>query len=321
MFARTGASVGKTYLHKDDDADVYFAGFLIRARFSDEHSPEFIYQNTLTDKYNIFIKVMSQRSGQPGVNAQEYSSYSLWIPVIEEQQKLGNFFRTLDDTITLHKRKLNGLKELKRGYLQLMFPQVGERVPRMRFAGFTGDWQVRQLGEHIDDYIEKTTIQNQYPVLTSSQQQGIVFQENYFANRQVTTENNIGYFVLPRGYFTYRSRSDNGVFKINRNDIIGKGIISYFYPVFKIKDGDSDFFLQLFDSSLDKQIAIEAEGTGQRVLSLRKFKGIEVITPEIKEQITIGNFFRNIDEQIAVQQQKLDKMKQLKAAYLKKLFV
>ena len=70
------------------------------------------------------------------------------------------------------------------------------KVPQIRFKGFTDDWEQRKLGDVIEDYVEKTTIQNQYPVLTSSQQYGIVLQEDYFANRQVTTDNNIGYFVL-----------------------------------------------------------------------------------------------------------------------------
>ncbi|HEM3694548.1 TPA: restriction endonuclease subunit S, partial [Streptococcus suis] len=149
--------------------------------------------------------------------------------------------------------------------------KTNNNIPAFRFQGFEDDWEEVKLGECIEDYVEKTTKQNQYPVLTSSQNQGIIFQENYFANRQVTTENNIGYFVLPRGYFTYRSRSDNGKFRFNRNDLIDKGIISYFYPVFSIKYGDSNFFLFLLNSRLEKEVDIAAEGTGQRVLSLKKF--------------------------------------------------
>ncbi|HEM3669574.1 TPA: restriction endonuclease subunit S, partial [Streptococcus suis] len=134
--------------------------------------------------------------------------------------------------------------------------KTNNNIPAFRFQGFEDDWEEVKLGECIEDYVEKTTKQNQYPVLTSSQNQGIIFQENYFANRQVTTENNIGYFVLPRGYFTYRSRSDNGKFRFNRNDLIDKGIISYFYPVFSIKYGDSNFFLFLLNSRLEKEVDI-----------------------------------------------------------------
>ena len=80
LFARTGASVGKTYIYKEKDGLVYYAGFLIRARIKEGISPEFIFQNTLTKKYDKFIKLTSQRSGQPGVNAQEYSNYELLTP-------------------------------------------------------------------------------------------------------------------------------------------------------------------------------------------------------------------------------------------------
>ena len=121
LFARTGASVGKTYIHREDESAVYFAGFLIRARFIREHSPEFIYQNTLTEKYNTFINIMSQRSGQPGVNAQEYAGYSLGLPSESEQTSIGNFFRSLDEQIATQSKKLRQLKQLKAAYLQKMF--------------------------------------------------------------------------------------------------------------------------------------------------------------------------------------------------------
>ena len=85
------------------------------------------------------------------------------------------------------------------------------KKPAIRFQGFSGEWKQSRVGELIEDYTEKTVVQNQYPVLTSSQQQGIVRQEEYFADRQVTTNDNVGYFVLPFGYFTYRSRSDTDV--------------------------------------------------------------------------------------------------------------
>lgn len=105
LFARTGASVGKTYIYKESDGLVYYAGFLIRGRVKDEYSPEFVFQNTLTADYERFIRITSQRSGQPGVNAQEYASYQIATPVLAEQQKIGAYFSTLDHLITLHQRK------------------------------------------------------------------------------------------------------------------------------------------------------------------------------------------------------------------------
>ena len=105
LFARTGASVGKTYIYKDFDGLVYYAGFLIRAKIKDSYIPEFIFQSTLTKAYEKFIKVTSMRSGQPGVNAQEYSQFELMIPEKPEQDKIGIYFTRLDHLITLHQRK------------------------------------------------------------------------------------------------------------------------------------------------------------------------------------------------------------------------
>ncbi|HDU3312881.1 TPA: restriction endonuclease subunit S [Listeria monocytogenes] len=181
-------------------------------------------------------------------------------------------------------------------------------------------WEQRKLGDLVVDYVEKTSVQNQFPMLTSSQQKGIVLQEDYFANRQVTTENNIGYFVLPRGYFTFRSRSDNDVFVFNRNDIIDRGIISYFYPVFTLKSADSDFFLRRINNGIQRQLSIQAEGTGQHVLSLKKFKNIVVMFPSEGEQKKIGSFFKQLDDTIALHQRKLDTLKQMKKGLLQQMF-
>ena len=121
VFARTGASVGKTYIYKENDGIVYFAGFLIRAKVTQENDAEFVFQNTLTSNYEKYIRITSQRSGQPGVNAQEYGEYEFLAPSKEEQVKIGKYLRELDDLITLHQRKLEKLKNIKKACLEKMF--------------------------------------------------------------------------------------------------------------------------------------------------------------------------------------------------------
>ena len=121
LFARTGASVGKSFIYRESDDCVYFAGFLIRAKIKAEYDPEFIFQNTLGVPYEKYIQITSQRSGQPGVNAQEYGEYAFLVPDYAEQKKIGGFLRQIDNLITLHQRKLEHLKELKKGLLQQMF--------------------------------------------------------------------------------------------------------------------------------------------------------------------------------------------------------
>lgn len=105
VFARTGASVGKTYLYRDDERDTVFAGFLIRAILREENNPEFVYQQTLSEPYKNYVAITSQRSGQPGINAQEYSEWDLWTCGKDEQDQIGSFFRSLDSLIALHQRE------------------------------------------------------------------------------------------------------------------------------------------------------------------------------------------------------------------------
>ena len=104
LFARTGASVGKTYLYRPFDGNVYFAGFLIRAHIGNEADPEFMFQSTLTERYRRYIAITSQRSGQPGVNAQEYAEFEMPLPSLLEQRVIGSLLRSLDNLITLHQR-------------------------------------------------------------------------------------------------------------------------------------------------------------------------------------------------------------------------
>ena len=116
LFARTGASVGKSFIYRESDGLVYYAGFLIRAKVKPEYDSEFIFQNTLGASYEKYIQITSQRSGQPGVNAQEYAEYTFLVPDYTEQKKIGGFLRQIDNLITLHQCKQNHKKEALMSY-------------------------------------------------------------------------------------------------------------------------------------------------------------------------------------------------------------
>ena len=295
--------------------------YVFRPHDIDKKFLEYFFGTTIWHKFMKLNGDSGARADRFAIKDSVFKTMPIPYPSIEEQKKVGKFFDDLNDTIALHQRKLDLLKETKKGFLQKMFPKNGAKVPEIRFPGFPKDWEQRKLGDFVVDYVEKTIVQNQFPMLTSSQQKGIVLQEDYFANRQVTTENNIGYFVLPRGYFTFRSRSDNDVFVFNRNDIIDRGIISYFYPVFTLKSADSDFFLRRINNGIQRQLSIQAEGTGQHVLSLKKFKNIVAMFPSEEEQQKIGTFFKQLDDTITLHQRKLDLLKETKKGFLQKMFV
>ena len=152
LFARTGASVGKTYLYRESDGEVYYAGFLIRARLHDSYDGNFIFQQTLTDKYKQFIEITSQRSGQPGVNGKEYGDWKIGMTSYPEQSAIGSLFRTIDDLLASYKDNLANYQSLKTTMLAKMFPKTGQTVPEIRLEGFEGEWEIRKLSEVSDVY-------------------------------------------------------------------------------------------------------------------------------------------------------------------------
>ena len=120
LFARTGASTGKTYLYDKNDGKLYYAGFLIKASIIN-HDANFIFQQTKTYKYNKWVKVMSMRSGQPGINSQEYGSYKFSITSGDEEYKISKTLQLLDKKIELQSKKIEDLKLFKRGLSTTIF--------------------------------------------------------------------------------------------------------------------------------------------------------------------------------------------------------
>ena len=327
LFARTGASVGKSYIHKDSKSKVYFAGFLIRARFPVEYDVDFIYQNTLTEKYNTFIKIMSQRSGQPGVNAQEYASYSVGFSSHKEMQALGNFFCTLDSLITENQRKVENLKQLKTAYLQQMFPQAGERVPRVRFDGFSGDWEEKELGTLSMKVSQKNKDNRHSETLTNSAEYGIISQRDFF-DKDISNQKNLdGYFVVQPDDFVYNPRISNHapVGPIKRNLLGRTGVMSPLYYVFRIVEGNLTFIEKYFESIYWHEFMKLNGDNGVRSdrfnIKDSIFETMPIPFPVLEEQKAIGSFFNSIDTQISSQAECLNKLKQLKTAYLQKMFI
>lgn len=295
----------------------YFTEHAIAVRADKKNQTRFLYYLFST----MDLGQYSGQSAQPGLAVGNLVELKSTLPDKQEQEKISGVLTALDTLITLHQRKYEKLVNIKKSMLDKMFPQNGASVPEIRFKGFTDPWEQRKVGTLIEDYTEKTVTQNQYPVLTSSQQQGIVLQEDYFADRQVTTDNNVGYYVLPKGYFTYRSRSDTDVFVFNRNNIVDKGIISYYYPVFAPKSCDSNFLLRRLNHGIKKQLSMAAEGTGQKVLAHAKFKNMVVDVPSQSEQEKIGTILEELDTLITLHQRKLEKLQNIKKSCLEKMFV
>lgn len=121
LFARTGASVGKSYLYNSNDGELYFAGFLIRARIKPEYNGPFIYYQTKSKKYDRWVKLTSMRSGQPGINSQEYSGYPIAITGKVEQDKIAYFFQMLDNRISAQNKIISKYETLIKGLCDKIF--------------------------------------------------------------------------------------------------------------------------------------------------------------------------------------------------------
>lgn len=320
LIAITG-DIGKVGIIPDTVEKANINQHIARVRIRKEALPYFVYQYLASDDTQKEYQKIKTGLSMPQLSLEQVRDIVVKIPEFNEQGKIADCLRRIDTLITLHQRKYEKLVNIKKSMLDKMFPKNGASVPEIRFKGFTDPWEQRKVGTLIEDYTEKTVTQNQYPVLTSSQQQGIVLQEDYFADRQVTTDNNVGYYVLPKGYFTYRSRSDTDVFVFNRNNIVDKGIISYYYPVFAPKSCDSNFLLRRLNHGIKKQLSMAAEGTGQKVLAHAKFKNMVVDVPSQSEQEKIGTILEELDTLITLHQRKLEKLQNIKKSCLEKMFV
>ena len=120
LLARTGASTGKSYLYKQSDGKLYYAGFLIRANVT-THDPYFVFSQLHTHRYWRWVSIMSARSGQPGINSQEYSSFPIYTTSIEEESKIAKLLSLLDERIATQNKIIEDLKKLKSAIEFLMF--------------------------------------------------------------------------------------------------------------------------------------------------------------------------------------------------------
>lgn len=319
VIARTGASVGKSYIYRPIDGKVYFAGFLIRARVNKNVDREFVFQNTLTDGFKKYIRFVSQRSGQPGVNAEELKSYLMNLPAsLPEQRALASYFTSLDAQIAASTSRLSSLKQIKAASLLNMFPQKGETEPRVRYKGFQGEWKERKLGEVFSERVENN-INGQ--LLSVTLNKGIIrASENGKLDNSNSDKSK--YKVVNINDIAYNSmRMWQGASGCSKYE----GIVSPAYTVITPKeDIDSSFFSYLFKTDIAiNKFRLHSQGLTSDNWNLKypAFSKIDVYCPlDISEQRAIASYFTALDAQITLHRERLEKLKQIKAACLEKMF-
>ena len=314
LFARTGASVGKTYLYRESDGEVYYAGFLIRARLCDSFDGNFVFQQTLTDKYKQFIEITSQRSGQPGVNGKEYGVWKIGMTSYHEQSAIGSLFRTLDDLLSSYKDNLANYQSVKTTMLSKMFPKAGQTIPEIRLDGFEGKWENKILSEVTNITMGQSPKSENY---TDNPNDYILVQGNAdIKDKQVvprlwTTEvtkmAEIGDIIL-----TVRAPVGD-IGKTDFNVVIGRGVAA-------IKGNDFIFF------TLEKMKMTGfwnrfSTGSTFESISSNDIKEAIVQLPTLEEQQAIGSYFSNLDNLINSYQEKISQLETLKKKLLQDMFI
>ncbi|EIM6513219.1 restriction endonuclease subunit S [Salmonella enterica] len=320
LFVSIGSTIGKTGQSICDVITNQQINSVIS--FSD-YDDDFIYTSILNSSTKI--KQLAATQAVPIINKNEFGKSIIKIPSLEEQQKIGAFFKQLDDIIALHQRKLDLLKETKKGFLQKMFPKNGEKVPEIRFPGFTEDWEQRKLSE-FTERVRGNDGRMNLPTLTMSASLGWMSQEERFS-ANIAGKEQKNYTLLRKGELSYNHGNSKlakyGVVFVLKN--YDEALVPRVYHSFKVIEGNSFFIEQYFtsklpDRELGKLVSSGARMDGLLNINYESFINIKLTVPDPKEQIKIGNFFKQLDETITLHQRKLDLLKETKKGFLQKMF-
>lgn len=323
LFARTGASVGKTYMYKANDGKVYYAGFLIKGHIKNGFSTEFIFNTTRLPQYQNFVKVTSMRSGQPGINAKEYQNYVIYVPVKQEQERIGQLISKLDTLITLHQRKLVLLKQLKKGLLQKMFADKGSKRPILRFECFNDDWESVHLGNILKERNDKSQANDEYPLMSFVQGKGVTPKSTRYNREFLVKDSHKKYKKTELGDFIYSSNNlDTGSIGFNQT---GKAVISPVYSIFYSKNNQESKLIGVLSQRKDfiNKMIRYRQGVvyGQWKIHEQDFLNIKIRIPHDQEQVKIINEFNTLYQSLKVQKERLKLLNQLKKALLQQMFI
>ena len=285
----------------------------------------------LSPEFQNILNAKSSGGTVKGIKGSILHQQEIKYPKYEEQFKIGSYFNNLDHLITLHQRKCEQTKKLKKYMLQKMFPQNGAKVPEIRFDGFTYDWEQRKLGDLVDRVTRKNQdLVSELP-LTISAQYGLIDQNEFF-DKRVASKDVSGYYLIENGEFAYnKSTSTDAPWgAIKRLDRYENGVLSTLYIVFGIKENnlvDSDFLVSYYSTNLWHKGIHEIAAEGARNHGLLNiapadfFETRLMIPQDIEEQKKIGKYFIELEALITLHQRKCDELKKMKKYMLQNMFI
>lgn len=317
LFSTVG-SIGLVSL-MDTNENAAIAQNIVAFRANEKYDSKFLYAMLSTKDNQHKAQRIVMGAVQPSIKVSQLVDVDYCVTEnMEEQRKLGEYFLNLDNLIALHQRKLDLLKETKKGFLQKMFPKNGAKVPEIRFPGFTGDWEERKLGEVVVFLNGRAFKQQElldsgkYRVLRVGN-----FNTNdrwYYSNLELEEDK-----YANKGDLLYLWATSFGPEMWNEERVI------YHYHIWKLKFLSKELDKQyLYTWLLTDKEKIKESTNGTTMVHVTK-GGIEQRTfqfpPDINEQQKIGAFFKQLDDTIALHQRKLDLLKETKKGFLQKMFV
>lgn len=278
----------------------------------------FLYNNLIFHKTEIKRNVRG--ASVPRLDRETLRKLPVSIPSLPEQQEIASYFTSLDSQISASTSRLASLKQMKSASLQAMFPQEGETVPKIRFKGFEGEWKKVKADSIFKTFNEKN--RPDLPVLSATQDRGMVTRESIGYNIFHDTSNEATYKHILPGQFVIHLRSFQGGFA--HSEIEGIASPAYTIMDFKNKDLYHDYYWRYVFMSKEfiKRLELITYGIRDgRSISYDEFKEMSFLVPSKEEQIKIASYLKNLDRQISLQSQRLEKLKQVKSACLDKMFV
>lgn len=269
-----------------------------------------------------FVKVVLDNctgTSYPAINSTDLSNLLIKLPIAKaEQTKIGQYMMRIDNLITLHQRKCEETKKIKKYMLQKMFPQNGSKVPEIRFGGFTDDWEQRKLGDIFLEYTEKN--HSELPVLTIVQGGGTVLREESDRNLQYDKSSLSGYKMVQKDDFIVHLRSFEGGLEKSSHE----GLISPAYHTFHGDNVDSRFYYPYFRSHefIKHKLVPHVYGIRDgRSIDIDGMKTIEIPYTSYEEQKKIGDYIESLDRLITLHQCKCEEFQIMKKYMLQNMFV
>ena len=313
-----GRAIARTFLV--DESGKYTLNQRIAGITPNEHTDSY-FLHILMNRNKYFLK-FDDGNKQTNLSVNDVMQFEERYPSYREQTKIGAYFSTLDHLITLHQRKCDEVKKVKKIMLQKMFPKKGEKNPEIRFNGFTNDWEQRKLGEVCVRVTRKNKNNESDLPLTIASQYGLIDQRDFF-NKVIAAKDMSNYYLLKKGEFAYNKSYSKGFDygSIKRLNAYEQGCLSTLYICFSIEtdEVDSDYLECFFDtlSWYHDVSAICAEGARNHgLLNVDVeafFKDVNIEMPsQIQEQRKISVFINTLDHLITLHQRKCEELKNVK---------